>query len=109
MTPEEYLAYEQESEMRHDCRDGVVYALAGESERRSRLREIESLSDSLFVSQRRPYVEHFVRQAGFSRGFSAMSDLSASLRLTSIGCDLPLAEICDEIESPVLQIGRAHV
>jgi Uma2 family endonuclease len=75
-------------------------------EKFARYREIESLMDYVLVSQRRPYVEHFVRQEKFPWGFSVASDLNKSLHLTAIGCDLPLAEIYDEIDFPVLPLFR---
>jgi Uma2 family endonuclease len=186
MTPEEYLAFERASETRHDYWDGQVYAMAGESERHSKIctnistalttrlrgrgcvvfspnmkvktasggpfvyadvivtcgarqyhdekqdlllnpqvivevlspstadydreekfaryREIESLIDYVLVSQRRPYVEHFIRQDKFPWGFSVASDLNASIHLTAIRCDLPLVEVYEEINFPVLPL-----
>ncbi len=37
LTPEEYLAFERESEIRHEYADGQVYAMAGESPNHSRI------------------------------------------------------------------------
>jgi Uma2 family endonuclease len=37
LTPEEYLAFERESESRHEYADGLIYAMAGESPNHSRI------------------------------------------------------------------------
>ena len=73
-------------------------------EKFARYREIASLKDYVLVSQRRPYVEHFIRQEKFPWGFSVAADLSDSIHLTAIGCDLPLAEIYEEIDFPALPL-----
>ena len=63
--------------------------------------QIESLTDYLLVSQDRPLVEHFSRQSGAQWLYTACTDLSASVHLPSIDCQLPLTEIYDRVEFPL--------
>jgi len=62
--------------------------------------QIESLTDYLLVSQDRPLVEHFSRQPGGQWLYTSYKDLSATVHLSSIDCQLPLAEIYDRVEFP---------
>lgn len=62
-------------------------------------RTIESLQEYVLVAQDRVLVERFVR-AGEFWTLSTLSDLDASLELTSVGCELPLREIYERVELP---------
>ncbi|MEO6725134.1 MAG: Uma2 family endonuclease [Blastocatellia bacterium] len=62
--------------------------------------QIESLTDYLLVSQDKPLVEHFARQAGGQWLYTAHRELSANVHLPCIDCLLPLAEIYDRVEFP---------
>jgi Uma2 family endonuclease len=55
-------------------------------------RRLESLQDYVLVSQDRILVEHYTRQ-GQQWLLTESSGLDGSLRLASIGCEVPLAEI----------------
>ncbi|MCG3197883.1 MAG: hypothetical protein GHCLOJNM_02377 [bacterium] len=60
-------------------------------------RAIESLQEYVLVSQESPRVELFTRQP---RGGWLLTDaigLEASLRIASLDCDLPLAEVYDKV------------
>jgi Uma2 family endonuclease len=63
-------------------------------------RRLESLSDYILVSQRRPLVEHFTRQPDDSWLLKSYEGVEAVLPIPSIGCELPLADIYDKVEWP---------
>ena len=63
-------------------------------------RTLASLSDYVLVSQHRPLVEHFARQPNESWLLKSYGGLEAVLLLPSIGCELPLADIYDQVEWP---------
>jgi Uma2 family endonuclease len=62
-------------------------------------RRLESLQEYVLVSQHRMLVEHFVRDGAEWR-LSDLRDPQALLRLTSIGCEIPLDEIYRGVEFP---------
>jgi Uma2 family endonuclease len=84
----------------------VIEVLSPSTEKRDRstkflaYQQIESLTDYLLFSQDKPLVEHFARQQGGQWLYTAYTDLSASIHLPSIDCQLPLAEIYDRVEFP---------
>ena len=55
------------------------------------------------IAQAYPSVEHFARQDDGSWIYSPTTALTANSSLTSVGCDLPLAEIYDRIEFPLTE------
>jgi len=59
---------------------------------------VESLTDFLLISQDKPLVEHFARQASGQWLYTAYRGLSVVVDLPSIDCQLPLAEIYDRVE-----------
>jgi Uma2 family endonuclease len=84
----------------------VIEVISPSSEKRDRSRkflayqQVESLTDYLLISQDRPLVEHFARQRDAQWLYTAHRDLSASIHLSTIDCQLPLAEIYDRVEFP---------
>jgi Uma2 family endonuclease len=58
---------------------------------------LPDLSDYLLVSQSKPQVEHFHRQAGGEWLYSLIGKREESLHLSSIGCTLHLIEVYDRI------------
>ncbi len=62
--------------------------------------QIESLTDFLLISQDKPLVEHFERQAGGQWLYTPHKGLSESVPLPSIDCVLPLAEIYERVTFP---------
>jgi Uma2 family endonuclease len=62
-------------------------------------RGIESLQEYVLVAQDRVLVERFVR-AGEFWTLSTLSDVDASLELTSVGCEIPLREIYENVGIP---------
>ena len=60
-------------------------------------RRLESLEEYVLVSQDRMLVERFVRDGAEWR-LSFLNDPQALLRLPSIGCEIPLAEIYRNVE-----------
>jgi Uma2 family endonuclease len=63
-------------------------------------RTLESLTDYILVSQYRALVEHFTRQPGESWLVKTYAGLEAVLSISSIGCELPLADIYDQVAWP---------
>lgn len=66
---------------------------------------LESLQEYVLVSQRRMRVEQFVRDGADWR-LSDLRDPEAVLRLASIGCEIPLAEIYEGVEFPNIENSR---
>ena len=63
----------------------------------TRYRKLPSLTDYVLVSTERVGVEHFSRQADGAWTFRAYEQPGDQLRLTSVGCDVRLAEIYEKI------------
>ncbi len=60
-------------------------------------RKIESLREYALVSQSRPHIEVFRRQASGDWLMSESTGVDASCRFDSVDCTIPLAEIYDKI------------
>jgi Uma2 family endonuclease len=56
-----------------------------------------SLTDFVLVSQDRPQVEHYWRQADGSWSYRLTTGLEASVAITSIACTLPLADVYERV------------
>ncbi|MBI3909876.1 MAG: Uma2 family endonuclease [Armatimonadetes bacterium] len=64
-------------------------------------RRLASLREYVLIAQDRPRVERFVRQEGGQEWvFTEASGLQETVPLSSIGCQLTLAEIYDRVEFP---------
>ena len=61
---------------------------------------LETLTEYVLISQDRPRVERFLRQADSQWLFSVAHGLQASVPLSSIGCHLALREIYDKVDFP---------
>lgn len=59
-----------------------------------------SLSDYLLVSQTRPAVEHFIRQADGSWSYHLYSTLEQTFFIKSINCELRLPDVYERVEFP---------
>ena len=70
-----------------------------------RYQRLESLTDYVLVSAERISVEHFVRQAEGAWTYRAYTQAADRLPLASVGCELPLAEIYDQIIFPEMGTG----
>ena len=71
------------------------------SEKFARYRTIQSLRDYLLIAQDRPCIEHFVRQKGKRLWlYNVETELSSSLWIESIKCDLKLADVYELVEFP---------
>ena len=66
-------------------------------------RGLASLSDYLLVTQKRPFVEHYVRRPDGKWLLSDYEGLDAVTHITSIGCDLRLADVYDKVEFPAIE------
>jgi Uma2 family endonuclease len=60
--------------------------------------KVQSLTDYLLASQSKYHVEHYVPQPGNHWLLSESDGLESVVRIASINCDLPLAEVCDKVE-----------
>ena len=67
-------------------------------------RRLPSLTDYVLVSQKRMFVEHFVRQDDGSWKLFEFSEPHEKLILESIGCELLLSDIYFEINLPHLRL-----
>jgi Uma2 family endonuclease len=67
-----------------------------------RYQQNSSLTDYVLVAQAYPSVEHYSRQANGSWLYSVTTELTASVALAALECQLPLAEVYDRIEFPAL-------
>ena len=83
----------------------VMEVLSPSTERRDRVRKlqayqaIESLQEYALVSQEMPVVECF-RRRGETWEHHLIVGLEAVLRLESVGCEIPLAEIYERVQFP---------
>jgi Uma2 family endonuclease len=59
-----------------------------------------SLTDYVLVSQDRPQIEHFTRQADGTWSYRLITGLEASLAIASIKCTLKLAEVYERVAFP---------
>jgi Uma2 family endonuclease len=60
-------------------------------------RTLASLADYLLIAQDRCHVEHFARQPDGRWLLAEASSLEATLRLASVDCELPLAEVYEKL------------
>ena len=65
-----------------------------------RYRTLPSLREYVLISQDRPFVEHFVKQAEDKWLLSEVHGLEATMTLESIDCRLELAEAYDKVALP---------
>jgi Uma2 family endonuclease len=61
-------------------------------------RRLESLTDYVLISQNSPMLEHYARQPDGRWMLSTYQGLEAVAVIPSIGCELPLSEIYDQVE-----------
>ncbi len=71
----------------------------GEKFRRYRA-HLPTLTDYVLVTQVKPFIDHFSRGEGEAWMLVSVEGLEHSLRLASIDCTLPLAEVYDRVEFP---------
>ncbi len=63
-------------------------------------RSLASLSEYVLITQDKHHVEHFVRQSDNRWLLSETNRLEDTIHLSSIDCDLVLAEVYDKLELP---------
>jgi Uma2 family endonuclease len=69
------------------------------TEKFARYRTISSLRDYLLIAQDRPCIEHFMRQKGKRQWlYNIEAELTSSIWIESIKCELKLADVYDLIE-----------
>lgn len=62
--------------------------------------KLESLKEYVLVTQDQARVEHYLRQDDHVWLYANMSGLEGELSLSSIQCEVPLAEIYDKVDFP---------
>lgn len=67
-------------------------------EKFAQYRTLDTLTDYLLVSQDKPRIERYTRQADGGWLLTESSDLDAVMPIASIQCQLPLAEVYDRVE-----------
>ena len=60
-------------------------------------RGLESLREYILIAQDEPYVERFVRQSNDAWLLTVLKGTTAILELPSLGCQLPLSEIYEDV------------
>ncbi len=63
-------------------------------------RSLDSLTDYVLVSQDKPLIEHFARQPEDKWLLSTYSGLEAVATISTIACDLAMADVYDKVEWP---------
>lgn len=106
LSPEEYLAFERDSEVRHEYLDGEIFEVLSEStERYDRgakfgyYRALPSLVDYVLVSQEEALVEHFRRAEDGSWVLRTFSS-GELLALESLACSIAIDEIYEKVLGP---------
>lgn len=61
-------------------------------------KSIPSFREYLLVAQHRPHVTHFSKGDGGVWTYEEFNDLSDIFTVTSVGCDIPLAELYRDVE-----------
>ena len=61
-------------------------------------RKVDSLQEYVLVSQHEPRIERYLRQPGDQWLLTESAGLDSSLRIESLTCTIPLAEIYDKVE-----------
>jgi Uma2 family endonuclease len=56
-------------------------------------KSIATFSEYLLVAQHRPHVTHFFKSADGTWMYAEVNELTATIKLVSLGCELPLTEI----------------
>jgi Uma2 family endonuclease len=67
---------------------------------------LESLQEYVMIAQDKARVERYLRQEGDWR-FTVIDDLDGTLSLASVGCELPLREICDLVDFPDIEVAAS--
>lgn len=58
---------------------------------------LDSLKEYVLIAQDRPRIEHYLRQDGHVWLYTEVSNLDGSISLPSLGCEVPLSEIYDQV------------
>ena len=61
-------------------------------------RRLETLTDYVMLSQFQPFIEHYARQSDNQWILTEVAGLNTTLRLPSLGCELPLPLIYERVE-----------
>lgn len=75
----------------------------------SHYRQLASLAEYVLVAQDLPHVEHYVRQPDGTWLFREHWGLGETLRLPSIGCEIPLATIYDRVDFRPDAVARSRM
>ena len=61
-------------------------------------RSLASLTEYMLISQNKPHIDHYVRQADNHWLLSAAGGLDARIKLGAISCELALSEVFDKVD-----------
>jgi Uma2 family endonuclease len=64
-------------------------------------RKLKSLQEYVLVAQHKPHIERYLRQTDGTWNLKEAKGLEGSLKLTSIGCVLQLAEVYEQVDFKV--------
>jgi Uma2 family endonuclease len=67
-------------------------------EKFAQYRTLDTLTNYLLISQEKPHIEHFARQADGGWLLTESGGMDAVMPIESIQCQLPLAEVYDRVE-----------
>lgn len=60
-------------------------------------KSIPTLTEYLLIAQHRPHISQFLKQPGGSWNNLEFNDLSETLKIVTLGCELPLTEIYQDV------------
>ena len=63
----------------------------------TRYKSIPGFNEYLLVAQHRPHITHFAKQPDGSWTYNEYNDLEATLRLSSLGCELGMSEVYQNV------------
>ncbi len=72
-------------------------------------RRLNSLKQYLLVEQDHPHVDLYTKQSDGSWALTDASGLDTTIQLSSIECQLPLAEVYRKVEFPEIDLARAGI
>jgi Uma2 family endonuclease len=64
----------------------------------TRYKSIPSFSEYLLIAQHRPHITHYAKQADGSWSYEEANDLTTTIHLSSLDCDLMLNELYEDVD-----------
>lgn len=100
LTFDEYLQLESQNEYKSEFIDGLSSSTEAYDRgvKAVEHRRIPSLREYLLIAQDRCHIEHYVREADNRWVLSDFKSIEEVIQLSSIDCQLALAEVYDKVE-----------